>query len=426
MSIDLERELTDLARSVHDDGVTERMNGQVRHMVTRIRRRRAARHSATGVIGVGAVAAVAVAGLQLADRFPGPVPPAATEPSDPTPYLVTGALLRCGEPAPAATDLDETGLHLVPEFSDSAGAAADFAGGDLPTVDVLLVNGTEDEVTVRRTEGVTAAVVHDGVVVSLSVSADPGITTGDLPPGAGYTMSTRAVLLNCDTSEPLPEGEYEVVVAITVEDATHGRVVTLVGEPVGFTITDSPLDEEVADAEAAIQAIIAASAEISAEYPFGVCGTRVPATASDLLTIDMELASLSYAAGDLMEGTANITAVDGLTVLGNAPITAVHVVLVRDGVVVGRGHYDPEYVDLITFTPDRPYPLPALGNALLCGLPTAQAPDFELPAGTYQAYGTLDVALKEVQFADGSAESPSGGVVARSEPVDVVIGTPGW
>jgi hypothetical protein len=403
MSIDLEGALADLARSVHDDGATERMNGQVRHMVGRIRRRRAARYSATGVVGAGAVAALAVGGMQLADRFPAAVPPAATDPpATPVPEV------SCGAPLPELPGVRDETLVLTGEAGPSA------AYGEPVPVTLTLISYNAQ--TFSLGEKVQLSVVGDGVVVGTS-EADPtdlGITGGVDARDPFVTVTA------CAGDSPLSGGEYQMIARVTLTLA-DGTTRTVVSDPLPFTITDSPSDEATAS-EAAVAAIIAASADVSAEYPFGVCGTHVPATASDLLTIDMELDSLSYAPGSLMEGTAAITAIDGLTVLGNSPVTAAHVVLVRDGVVVGRGHYDPEHIALNTFSAAEPYPLPALGNALLCSLPGAPATELELPPGTYQAYATLEVALKEIQNADGSAESRSDLIVARSRPVDVTIG----
>ncbi len=410
MSIDLEGALADLARSVHDDGVADRMNGQVRHMVGRIRRRRAARYSATGVIGAGAVAALAVGGMQLADRFPAAVPPAAT---DPTPDGASDGLsLECGDRVPAdALRPEWEGFRLELEVSGPA------AGSDVPVV-VRLVNDGNRYFGWDTTQIVQLAALRDGEIVATGTKSAP---SGRFSPDSAWSAEELVSLSECAGEGGFGAGDYELVASALLANADGSEPLGLSAGPVPFTIAEAP-SRDTPDGDAAILAIIAESERISAKYPFGVCGTRVPVEPSDLLTIDMQLDSLSYAPGSLMEGTAAITAIDGLTVLGNSPVTAAHVVLVRDGVVVGRGHYDPEHIALNTFSAAEPYPLPALGNALLCSLPGAPATELELPPGTYQAYATLEVALKEVQFADGSAESRSDLIVARSRPVDVTIG----
>jgi len=121
MNVDLETSLDQLARSVHDDAVAERMTGQVHQMVAQIRRRRAARYTASGLVSMGTVAAVAVVGVQLAGRnaTPGPV---ATQP-DATAVAWPG----CGDAAPAAPVADETQMYL----EGSAGPEV-VAGDDVP------------------------------------------------------------------------------------------------------------------------------------------------------------------------------------------------------------------------------------------------------------------------------------------------------
>ena len=83
MRIDLERALADVAATVDDDVTAERMSGQVRHMVARVRRRRAVRHTAQGVASVGVVAVIGVAAPDLTVKEiggPGEEPDGSTYP----------------------------------------------------------------------------------------------------------------------------------------------------------------------------------------------------------------------------------------------------------------------------------------------------------------------------------------------------------
>ena len=398
--IDLERSLTDLARSVHDDDVAERMTGQVRHMVTRIRRRRAARHSATGIVGVGAAAAVAVGGLHLADRSPAPVSAGPLEwPS-------------CGEAGPDTAHASSQPLRL-------GGVAGPLAErGEGVPLRLTVTNVGSERVSFTTAGTTTFVVLKDGLVTGTGVA--PQVGGGLLSPDTILSSPEEMVAVDpCGDEQVLRQGDYVLVANMTV-DVPGAGTVDLVSPELPFTVV-GPATAEQAERTAALEDLVAASTEVSAQYPFGVCGTRVPATADDLLTIHLELDSLSYAAGDLMPGTAAVVARDGLTVLGNSLITTAPLVLTRDGVVVGRGHIGPEDIALNTFSADESYPMPVLGNTLLCGLPGSVDTERKLPSGTYQAYATLEVALKEIQHPDGTAESRSDLVVVWSQPVDITI-----
>ena len=408
MKIDLEQALSDLARSVHDDGVTDRMNGQVRTMVGRIRRRRAARQTATGVVSLGAVAGLAVGAGHLWERATSTAPPASQEPEPEEPDTTGQLDLVCGEAVPVAPAIPE---HLM--ISATPTDTSVTAGEPFPVTLLLGTTGT-DPVGFDPATPIRYALLDDGVVVA---HGDRLMDLDPVAPGETFQLDGELIPLEpcAGTIEP---GDYQMVALFPLVEGDGGTQ-SLLTEPWSMRVTPEPA---AGVADAAIADIIAASDRISAEYLFGACGTRVPVDQDvTFLRIDVDLPPGPYRTGSLIEGAARVYATEGLTVLANAPATAALVVLTRDGVVVGRGGYDPEHVSVVPFTDDNPYPLPAYGQPAVCTLPGAAISDLGLPPGTYQAYTTLEVALKEVQYPDGTAESYSHIEVARSEPVDVVI-----
>lgn len=239
MTIDLESSLDQLARSVHDDEVAARMNGQVHRMVAQIRRRRAARYTATGVVSVGAVAAVAVAALQLADPdAPTPVAPATEDSDGDFSYDVTGLEGRyvCGEVAPEPPEAPDDALVLEGRVGPAV------AYGDPVPLELTLINMLS--MSVASSSLVDVVVLSDGVVVGTS-SVDP-LALG-LIPGTDPAGESAATIVACGGDTPLDGGEYQMVASITLglSDGTSRTVAT---EPMPFTISANPLDAITEDA----------------------------------------------------------------------------------------------------------------------------------------------------------------------------------
>jgi hypothetical protein len=430
MTIDLESSLDQLAQSVHDDAVAARMNGQVHRMVTQIRRRRAARYTATGVVSVGAVAAVAVGALRLAD--PGarePVAPATegneTEDRDgDLTYDVTGLDSRfvCGVAAPEPTNLVEPGLRLIPEIVEDAAQP----GANLTMFDVTVLNGTTADVDLQLAETVVVAALHDGVVVAITSNDHDVATSASLGPDTGATVSAGLYLTGCATTafEPLPPGDYELVAALSVEDLTHGTVVPLVSGPLPFTL-------EAGDSAVAEILAQAGLTGITPDTTAGTCGTIVGPSAgvgSDPpleLTLDLESGTgLTYRPGSVILADVTVATRRSRSVIGNAATVGALIVLTRNGVVVGRGQWDPPDVDVIDLGPDDTVTISGSGQVLLCSLPGADAPTVDLPSGVYQAYAVLDVTLKEVTESGGESRSVTETVTVVSQPVEVIVDTP--
>lgn len=400
MTIDLESSLADLARSVHDDAVADRMNGQVRHMVTRIRRRRAARYSATGVVGLGATAAVAVGGLQLADRSPAPVPPAATDPtSAPVPAM------GCGQPS---SDLPATSDATFDLFGE-AGPTAPY--GEPVPVALTLASANAQTYTVGET--LQVVVLEDGVVVGTAEgdASDLGVEAGiDPQEGAAITV------IGCDGDNPLSTGEYQLVALATVE-LFDGTSRTVVSDPLPFAITDA----EPVEASTAEEALADTLARAPVDEAFPVCGSAVPTQVDPPVVIDLVLGERVYAPGEVFTTEVTVRSTADRNVLANAPSPLARIVLTRDGIVVGQVIHEPVDSNLITVAPDEPLTVPADAQLSVCRIGFVDYPPFALPAGTYQAYAVAEMWLKEIQTPD-DAYSLNELFAAMSEPVDVTIG----
>jgi len=386
MNVDLETSLDQLARSVHDDAVAERMTGQVHQMVAQIRRRRAARYTASGLVSMGTVAAVAVVGVQLAGRnaTPGPV---ATQP-DATAVAWPG----CGDAAPAAPVADETQMYL----EGSAGPEV-VAGDDVP-VTVRLVNGGTETLSWASAAPIELAVVSNGLVVA--TASVPG-NSGEFGPGDRWQSADPVTLVACGGDTPLDPGEYKMFAAVTLTLADGPR--DLVAGPWPFTITEAPA---------------------SAADPFPACGSVVPSGDDPVLALDLALGEGVYASGGTLETVATVRTTNGRTVIGNAPIAGALIVLAKDGVVVGRGDSATGDVDILDLAAYQTVQVAATGQLSLCSIPQTGAVRDGLPAGTYQAYAVMEVMLKEVTEARGEATSVTELVAVRSNPVDVTIGVP--
>src|SRR5690606_27336785 len=170
MNVDLEQSLDRLARSVGDAVAAERLGGQVHRMVARIRRRRAARRTATGVVGVGAAAAVGVGGVQYLGRESAPQPPA-----EPTPDMLVVPVDACGM---TLGQLGWTGVGPVG------------------------IEAVEGPPTGREDGGVTLAtevVKHDAVELRLDATA---------PRYVAVDPQTALVTGVPDAGEPFPEPDW--------------------------------------------------------------------------------------------------------------------------------------------------------------------------------------------------------------------------
>lgn len=425
MTIDLEQSLAKLAQSVHDDGAAERMSGQVRTMVGRIRRRRAARYTANGVVGVAAAGAVVVGGAQLAG-LQGPVaPPAASS----SPFEPGPVRLMCGEPAPTAAEIsDPTAATWQLD-----GQAVLDEGLGVVNVSTRLVDGDGDLVTwdAARPVASTVMALQDGLVVAQSTTAyaqDESFNPGD------YVITDHLVDgASCGGTGPLPAGDYEFVVVQTVLVGEESTPVEMLGGPWPATVpegvladpqADAESDRELVEARATLAALLAA--EPSGTFPS--CGASVETMddgAPPLMLADVPLGERVYAPGEDLALYASLRTTEGRSVIGNAGTNGAHLVLTQRGRVVGTVYRDTEDVDLVGLGPDDALTVPLTGRLQLCEVPMTDGPQLLLPPGAYQAYAVMEVMLKEITEADGEAFSRSDLTLATSPPIDITVEAPG-
>ena len=259
MTIDLQDALGALARSVQDDGTPERVTGQVRSMVTRIRRRRAVRQAATGAVSMGAAAAVAFGGIQLAGRdgrgVAGPVGPTGAT------AVSSDEALACGADAPDVTvpaDGPAAGWRLDGEVQ------SEVVPGGTVQLDVRLADQDGGLVTWGQAtpQTLTVAAVQDGRVVSSTLIGFADGTPGGSP--TDYVIfSSDLAQATCDSpGGVLAPGEYSIIAAETLlaADDGSGAPVRVMGGPWPFTVvdtlagttTDDPTAEADADRELAV------------------------------------------------------------------------------------------------------------------------------------------------------------------------------
>lgn len=438
MNVDLEQSLDRLARSVGDAVAAERLGGQVHRMVARIRRRRAARRTATGVVGVGAAAAVVVGGVQYLGRESAPQPPA-----EPTPDMLVVPVDACGM---TLGQLGWTGVGPVG------------------------IEAVEGPPTGREDGGVTLAtevVKHDAVELRLDATApryvavDPqtGLVTG--VPDAGepfpepdwalagerfgiddealqtFHVSASMPLRDCDAAPDdfgpdtlLTPGTYEIhAMQVVHPTETYQGLDTFVavGGPWRIEVPaliGTDVDADLTPEERAADQIDAwlAAPVANPDWVMPVCGAEaalddgMPALELDVLA---DPSALGEPGGTTVPDAVVLKTTEGRYAIGNASPTA-RLVLMVDGVVVGYQFLDSEdLVDVdLAFGETQPFPLRT--TTTLCGTGeggTGEA--LPLPPGEYTAIATLDLLVKEI---GGPGEEPDGSTypyTAVSEPVTV-------
>lgn len=427
MSIDLQHSLADLAASVYDDALASRLTAQVGPMVGRIRRRRAARATAVGAASMGTVAAMAVGGVALANRTGDPAPGPAT--AAPEPAVHDGEALECGDAVPDRL-VSDAALSLAGETPTTVAY-----GSDLMTT-LRWWAPTKQEVRYAEAR-VDLAVAQGGEVVGVASEewpVDP--PGGDAPLSSTETgtlgaFASRLPVEACGGDTPLEPGDYQVVATVTLTSG-DGETWHASTGPRGLAISSAEdalaAAEAEAEAEAAVQEIIDASPQVSAEQPFGTCGTVVPEIGADEpMSLELDLDSgtgMQYAPGDLIDSVTILLPTGGRTsVLATLPDIGPTVVLTRDGVVVGRGAPLDDTSSVYDTTPEATV-MYGTGEVLLCSLPGADAPELDLPPGIYQAYAVMPAALQAITEADGTTHPASDALVLRSQPVDVIVQTP--
>lgn len=221
MKIDLDRALAQIAGTAE---VAARPV-PIDRLLGRVHRRRTARTVTHGVVGVGATAAVAFGGMQLAETGPQNAPGTAPVGSDaPTTPPAAEKVPPCGEPLPVVARAESEqptlrvwlGLPTIPlgnpgdvmvfRPNDSApDLDASATAGEIETL--LVTTVLTDLVTPDAEVHVEVFVLRDGVRVT--PSAIPEVVLQSNPPG----YLAGVALASCATEgfgEPLPAGDYEV------------------------------------------------------------------------------------------------------------------------------------------------------------------------------------------------------------------------
>ncbi len=225
---------------------TTPVGASVGRLVARVRRRRVARNTARGVVGVGAAGALALVGTQVVGgRGAGDLRDAAASAAD-------GAAVACGEPVSVVAETDPD-LRLARSLVTAesplwSGTAVQADSSDLGrlegrTLDVYAIGHPSDAVTAAATasavtapagstttytvaadpgvEGLAVVVARDGLVVSASDAAttavaDSTVQLADVSAGTVTTAVGLSVpLVSCATDgggEALPAGDYTAYV----------------------------------------------------------------------------------------------------------------------------------------------------------------------------------------------------------------------
>lgn len=378
-------------------------------LTARVRRRRAVRTGATGALGALAVAAVAVGATALTDDR-GTTPPPGQSADGAAAFTP-----RCGDVvALDALQPESQGLTLAaPELANPVVVA----GGPIDVTVALTYDGsTRREWDVQQY--LQLAVLQEGTVVA----------TGTMPfvetvSSGRFTSGQTVPLWPCAATEDLT-GEYDLVATVVLADPGDPDVVELSAGPAALTVVPAPesAEEERRQAEVALAEVVAAARTARDDAAVGACGTRMPEVTDPYLGLEVEVSSFAQA-GEPVYGTGSLTSRDRLTVVGDTPMSEVRLVLTRDGVVVGRGQYVADVASSLVVDGHDPQRFPAVGDAVICRLPGADGPTLPLPAGTYQAYGFLEVSVSEVQApGDTFPTAVTGTRTVVTEPVDVVVG----
>jgi len=268
----LHEHLDGLVASVDDDATTERLLARVGPMIGRVRRRRATRHTVTGVAAAGLVGMVAVGGPRLLDG-PAVTPPASTG-LDPEVW-------GCGAEPATAEVADAGTLTIGGVVVAVVGGVLD--GSELDRAPVEVAIGAAGAVTLDDTASVL--VVSDGIVLA-------GPVTGTQPDGgADGTTGVDALaftlpLVSCGpAAAPLPAGTYTLVV--TQRGDAAGTTVELRAEQTLTVVAD----QQAARAE---RARLAAAAQAAGEA----------AAQAELSRLTAQLASVRAAVEGGTEGEA--------------------------------------------------------------------------------------------------------------------------
>lgn len=482
MKFDLEGALHEMARSAGADASAERISAQVGSMVARVRRRRAVRRTATGVVTVAAAGALAVVALDVPGLTGSDGGPAAPGPFEGDSQLAFG---QCGSVPPEVVE-DRSDLYFA--TGDDLGP---FPVGGPMEVGVDLVNGRAERFVAGTSVQPHAVIVKDGVVVGQQAPMIEMLAHVDLEPGERLEQILFADLMRCDpegfSEEPLPAGEYELYAVQTfyvdggdpvalppdAESeglAAHSGMVdegeglvdegegvdgqagavdgqagatepqggpvpdpepgppeqkTVIGGPWTITIdpdappaTTTPPPADEPDPDTPTS-----DAPAAVTYPR--CGDPMPTVDPDSpLRLVAEAPVDPSTNGGRFSVPAELSTTAGQRVIANVPFSG-RAAIVQDGVVVGGPNvvYGDD-VDVAELGPDDVHGLGVFGVLGLCDSDEMLLDEDRiepLPPGDYQVVIMLEVALKEVTTPDGEAIADSRSLLVVDHPLPLVI-----
>jgi hypothetical protein len=411
---ELHGRLDRLARLAGDDGTAERMLARVSPMVTRVRRRRAARRTGMSLAAVGAVAAVGLT-ASLLGRLPGGT---------------TGPLVPAGPPSQLCG-------QAPPSVSNAPLGLGYGVSGAVTRADVELNLHNPHDASVALVVPVVSDVylVQDGTVAATGSGSDPGVatlvhehSTQTIAPSDRLDAWTRVGLTSCRADGTISDGDYAVVVVVRDADGAVQAIGT--GVELGVTAgrfgmsTQAKVEAAQAKAQAELAALTSVlDGDHSTAFP--ACGSRLPAATADA-PVSLRLTLDSPTVGQLtaLMPSATLTATNGRHVVATTPVVGTDagtvpmatLVLVRNGVVVATphlGHPDVGQVDLT----GQGSTVMALGQASVCD-PTGRSTAglIALPRGDYHVYAVLRLTGLGVTAADGTTTSPADQLVV-SQPV---------
>ncbi len=395
------------------------MTDRVAPMVARVRRRRAARRTGTGLAAASTAAVLALAGYAVGGHQPA-LPPASGEASPPA--HGTARVVECGAVAPA-----------LPTPGDGPMAVAAFLGGSLssPMLTQTIANDSGDWVTSTGPVALQVLVMSGDRVVAVATYSQggSGATTTQIEPTWHTSWSTQLpdgtdrTFTTCYPGTPggaLPDGRYEM-------RAVYADATQVLGSGGAWEATVSDGSIHSATASAASDALNAQTAAARAlarqqiqEYAleatatsgtatFPECGSPVPQT-DQPLTLTLKRPAMPSEAGEgAQSGLVTLRTTAGRSVVADVPRSGALLVYTLDGVVVGRGPTVPAAgVTHLQLGPETEAMIAAYGNKLSCS-PSRTGVVPGLPPGAYEIYAVLDADVVAVTELDGTT-SPGGHV----------------
>jgi hypothetical protein len=241
MALNLEQALSELAHTVpvgDDSFPADGMTATVRRIATHVRRRRAAKHAGTSIVGVAAVAAVAIGGSAIKSHVDAARGPSTT--------LSKRAGAVCGQPFDASGKSDPRFSVPVPMFQFQIGN---------PDITIRMVSIwnevvelSEPSVKLSPSHPATAVFLRDGIVVGIgdaltdwevmnpTATASPG---DDTSPGLRMPVSE---MMNCTGTLPakITNNMFELVILAEYRVDGDSRTALVIAPPVKGPFVDEP------------------------------------------------------------------------------------------------------------------------------------------------------------------------------------------